>query len=111
MSTRPNGQKVDNNWEPEYDLDRFITSSGLSVAACTEQHDEFVENINRQTSYGMGPGYRFWDDELGRFELISQYERFQPWAMAKTPSLDAHGLEWDYKRLLSGTRLELFSTA
>lgn len=105
-----NSQKVDNNWELEYDLDRFITQQWFIRSSVYEQHDEF-EKINRQTSYGIGPGYRFWDDELGRFELISQYERFQLRGNGRTTQFDAYGLEWDYKRLLSGTRLELFSTA
>ena len=105
-----NSQKVDNNWELEYDLDRFITQQWFIRSSVYEQHDEF-EDINRQTSYGMGPGYRFWDDELGRFELIGQYERFQLRGNGQNTQFDAYGLEWDYKRLLSGTRFELYSTA
>ena len=105
-----NSQKVDNNWELEYDLDRFITQQWFIRSSVYEKHDEF-EDINRQTSYGMGPGYRFWDDELGRFELIGQYERFQLRGNGQNTQFDAYGLEWDYKRLLSGTRFELYSTA
>lgn len=91
-----NSQKVDNNWELEYDLDRFITQQWFIRSSVYEQHDEF-EDINRQTSYGMGPGYRFWDDELGRFELIGQYERFQLRGNGQNTQFDAYGLEWDYK--------------
>lgn len=47
-----NSQKVDNNWELEYDLDRFITQQWFIRSSVYEQHDEF-EDINRQTSYGM----------------------------------------------------------
>ncbi len=105
-----NSEEVDNNWELEYDLDRFITQQWFVRSSAYQQRDAF-EKIDRQTSYGMGPGYRFWDDELGRFELIGQYERFALHGAGDTTRFDAYGLEWDYKRLLSGTRIELYSTA
>ncbi len=105
-----NSEQVDNNWELEYDLDRFITQQWFIRSSAYQQRDAF-EKIDRQTSYGMGPGYRFWDDELGRFELIGQYERFTLHGSGDTTRFDAYGMEWDYKRLLSGTRIELYSTA
>lgn len=105
-----NSEEVDNNWELEYDLDRFITQQWFVRSSAYEQRDAF-EKVDRQTSYGMGPGYRFWDDELGRFELIGQYERFTLHSAGDTTRFGAYGLEWDYKRLLSGTRIELYSTA
>lgn len=105
-----NSEEVDNNWELEYDLDRFITRQWFIRSSAYQQRDAF-EKIDRQTSYGMGPGYRFWDDELGRFELIGQYERFALHGAGDTTRFGAYGLEWDYKRLLSGTRIELYSTA
>ena len=105
-----NSEQVDNNWELEYDLDRFITQQWFIRSSAYQQRDAF-EKIDRQTSFGMGPGYRFWDDELGRFELIGQYERFALHGAGGTTRFGAYGLEWDYKRLLSGTRIELYSTA
>ncbi len=105
-----NSEEVDNNWELEYDLDRFITQQWFIRSSAYQQRDAF-EKIDRQTSFGMGPGYRFWDDELGRFELIGQYERFALHGAGDTTRFGAYGLEWDYKRLLSGTRIELYSTA
>ena len=105
-----NSEEVDNNWELEYDLDRFITQQWFIRSSAYQQRDAF-EKIDRQTSFGMGPGYRFWDDELGRFELIGQYERFALHGAGGTTRFGAYGLEWDYKRLLSGTRIELYSTA
>jgi hypothetical protein len=109
-----NGQKAERNWMLEYDLDRFISEQWFVRSSLYEQRDEF-ESIDRQTSFGMGPGYRFWDDELGRFELIGQYLRYQLHANASAAHpgdtrFDAGSLEWDYKRLLAGTRVELYST-
>ncbi|MBX9913695.1 MAG: DUF481 domain-containing protein [Pseudomonadaceae bacterium] len=109
-----NADKVKQNWLLEYDLDRFISEQWFVRSSLYQQHDEFA-SIDRQKSLGVGPGYRFWDDELGRFELIGQYQRFKLHANAQAhkpgnSSFDAGSLEWDYKRLLAGTRVELYST-
>jgi hypothetical protein len=109
-----NSLKVERNWQLEYDLDRFITEQWFVRTSGYEQHDEF-ENINRLQSYGIGPGYRFWDNELGRFELIGQYQRFQlhsdtSGSQPGDTRFDAAGMEWDFKRLIAGTRVELYST-
>jgi hypothetical protein len=109
-----NNLKVEQNWQLEYDLDRFINEQWFVRTSGYEQHDQF-ESINRTQAYGVGPGYRFWDNELGRFELIGQYERFQlhSAASAEHPGdtrFDAAGMEWDFKRLIAGTRVELYST-
>ena len=112
-----NNLKVERSWQLEYDLDRFITEQWFVRSSWYEQRDEF-ESIDRVQSYGMGPGYRFWDNELGRFELIGQYERFQLHSnsskasdlQADDTNFDAAGMEWDFKRLIAGTRLELYST-
>jgi hypothetical protein len=109
-----NNQQVERNWQLEYDLDRFITEQWFVRSSVQERRNAF-ESIDRVSSYGIGPGYRFWDDELGRFELIGQYQRFNLHANANAANpgrtdFDAGSLEWDYKRLLAGTRLELYST-
>ncbi|MDP3846432.1 MAG: DUF481 domain-containing protein [Pseudomonas sp.] len=109
-----NTQKVEQNWQLDYDLDRFITEQWFVRSSLHEERNEF-ESIDRKSSYGIGPGYRFWDDELGRFELIAQYQRYRLHAdvSAAYPgdiSFDAGSMEWDYKRLLAGTRVELYST-
>jgi hypothetical protein len=109
-----NSQKVEQNWKLDYDLDRFITEQWFVRSSLHEQRNEF-ESIDRVSSYGIGPGYRFWDNELGRFELIGQYQRYQLHADASADNpgntqFDAGSMEWDYKRLLAGTRIELYST-
>jgi hypothetical protein len=112
-----NNVKVEKNWQLEYDLDRFISEQWFVRTSLFEQRNEF-ESIDRVQSYGIGPGYRFWDSELGRFELIGQYERFQLHgnsahasnSQADDTNFDAAGMEWDFKRLIAGTRVELYST-
>ncbi len=105
-----NGEKVDDNWELEYDLDRFFTEHWFWRVGGEHREDEF-ESIERQRILGTGPGYRFWDDELGRFDLIAQFNRVRLESDIVDLAFDTTSLELDYKRLLWGTRLEFYANA
>lgn len=66
--------------------------------------------LERQSALGTGPGYQFWDDELGRFDTVAEISRWQlEWRDQPREDFTSYSLEWDYKRLLAGTRLELYS--
>jgi hypothetical protein len=67
--------------------------------------------VTRQRILGTGPGYRFWDNELGRFDLIGQVNRVRLDSPYGDLSFDTWSMEWDYKRLLWGSRLEFYSNA
>lgn len=105
-----NGERTEDNWELEYDLDRFLTEHWFVRGSYDQENDEF-QFFNRQRSYGVGPGYRFWDNELGRFDLIAQLSRFQLESDAGDIDFNAYSFEWDFKRLIWGTRFELYSKA
>jgi hypothetical protein len=105
-----NGKQVDDNWQLEYDLDRFLTDHWFWRTGVEQREDEFAQ-IKRQRIVGTGPGYRFWDNELGRFDLISQFNRVRFETDQAELEFDTYSLEWDYKRLLWGTRLEFYSNA
>ena len=105
-----NGSKVDDNWKLEYDLDRFFTEHWFWRVGGEQQEDQF-EFVTRLQMVGSGPGYRFWDDELGRFDLIGQFNRVHLDTTAGDLAFDTLSMEWDYKRLLWGTRLEFYSNA
>jgi hypothetical protein len=105
-----NEVKTADNWQLEYDLDRFISDNWFWRAGAEQNEDEF-SFVTRQRSLGTGPGYRFWDNELGRFDMIGQFNRMQLQTSEGELSFSTYSLEWDYKRLLWGTRLELFSNA
>ena len=105
-----NDKKIDDNWQLEYDLDRFLTDHWFWRVGVEQQEDEF-ERINRQRIVGTGPGYRFWGNELGRFDLVSQFNRVRFETAEADLEFDTYSLEWDYKRLLWGTRLEFYSNA
>ena len=105
-----NGEKVEDNWELEYDLDRFFSQHWFWRVGVEQGEDEF-ESIERQRILGSGPGYRFWDDELGRFDLIAQLNRVRLESDIVDLAFDTTSLELDYKRLLWGTRLEFYANA
>ncbi|MNF55921.1 hypothetical protein D3C84_373970 [compost metagenome] len=105
-----NGNKVDDNWKLEYDLDRFLSEHWFWRVGGEQQEDQF-EFVTRLQMIGSGPGYRFWDDELGRFDLIGQFNRVHFDTTAGDLAFDTFSMEWDYKRLLWGTRLEFYSNA
>jgi hypothetical protein len=105
-----NDEEKEDNWELEYDLDRFLTDHWFWRTGYEQDEDQF-EQINRQRILGTGPGYRFWDDELGRFDLVGQVNRVRLDSPLGELSFDTWSLEWDYKRQLWGTRLEFYSTA
>ncbi|MEB0208701.1 DUF481 domain-containing protein, partial [Pseudomonas sp. CCC3.1] len=58
------------NWNAEYALDHFIDDKWYWQGRLSYTRDR-VEDISRQRTVGTGPGYQFWDDELGAFSLGS----------------------------------------
>ena len=63
---KKDGRKVEDNWELDYDLDRFFDEHWFWRGSYSQKHDA-IDNLERQSALGTGPGYQFWDDELGRF--------------------------------------------
>ncbi|MFG5859861.1 DUF481 domain-containing protein [Metapseudomonas sp. CR1201] len=104
------GERTEDNWELAYDLDRFFTEHWFVRGSYDQDNDEF-QFFERQRSYGVGPGYRFWESELGRFDLIAQLTRFELESDAGDLRFNAYSFEWDFKRLIWGTRFELYSKA
>ncbi|MFC5694026.1 DUF481 domain-containing protein [Pseudomonas sp. GCM10022186] len=105
-----NDVRTEDNWELEYDLDRFLTDHWFVRGSHDQDNDDF-EFFERQRSFGIGPGYRFWDSELGRFDLVAQLSRFHLESAEGDLDFNAYSFEWDFKRLIWGTRFELYSKA
>ncbi|MEK1906568.1 MAG: DUF481 domain-containing protein [Pseudomonas sp.] len=103
------GDETEDNWELEYDLDRFFTDHWFWRAGYDHKEDQFSD-VYRQRMLGSGPGYRFWDNELGRFDLITRYNRVALNSDYGEFDFNTWSLEWDYKRLLRGTRFEFYTT-
>lgn len=103
-------ERTEDNWELAYDLDRFLTQNWFIRSTAAQDEDKFSV-FYRQRAFGMGPGYRFWDNELGRFDVITQFTRYQLSAEDQSLDFNAYTLAWDYKRLFVSSRFELYSKA
>ncbi|MEI2265261.1 DUF481 domain-containing protein [Erwinia sp. CGal63] len=71
---------------------------------------DWVEDLSEQALIGTGPGYQFWDNELGSFSLALLGGAFS--YGYSDGSADSHlgaSLRWDYQRFLQGRKLVLFS--
>lgn len=104
-----NDSEIKDEWEYNYDQDYFFTEKWFVRGSYGELRDKFDE-VERQTAFGAGPGYRLWDSALGHFELIGQYDHYNLQTSGKDISFDASSMEWDFKRLLWGSRVELYTT-
>lgn len=105
-----NDRLTDDNWHVEYDIDRFFNEHWFWRLG-GEQEIDHLEFVEKQQIIGTGPGYRFWDDSLGRFDLIGQVNQVKFDYPGGDLSFRTFSMAWDYKRLLWGTRLELYTNA
>ena len=97
------------NWGMEYALDRFLTEHWFWQGRLEYKRDR-VEDLRRQRTVGTGPGYQFWDDELGAFSVAGLLNRSDyEYANGENDNFYAVSMKWDYNRYLIGKSVELFS--
>jgi len=97
------------NWSAEYALDRFLTEKWFWQGRFEYKRD-MVEELERQRTVGTGPGYQFWDNELGAFSVASLLNRTDyEYSNGESDNFYAASLKWDYNRYLVGKSVELFS--
>lgn len=107
--SKDNGNVSANNYGADYTLDRFLGEHAFWQGRASHKRD-FVEELDRQTSYGTGPGYQFWDDELGAFSLSGLAGRVHyGYADGEAESFYAASLRWNYNRYLRGRQFELYT--
>ncbi|MHA6492665.1 DUF481 domain-containing protein [Pseudomonas borbori] len=98
------------NWDAEYALDRFLTEHWFWQGRIEYKRDQ-VEEVARQRTIGTGPGYQFWDNELGAFSVAGLLNRSDyEYANGESDNFYAVSMKWDYNRYLIGKSFELFST-
>ncbi|MBC9252081.1 peptide chain release factor RF-3 [Pseudomonas alcaligenes] len=108
QETKDDEKKTDRS-ELNYDLDRFITDKFFWQGQLKYTRDR-IEDLEIQRTVGTGPGYQFWDDELGAFSVAGLYNRNDySFVDGENESFDSASFEWDYKRYLIGKNFELFS--
>ena len=97
------------NWSAEYALDRFLTEQWFWQGRLTYKRDK-VEELSRQRTVGTGPGYQFWDDELGAFSLGSLLNRTDyEYSDGGKDNFYSLAMKWDYNRYLIGKSVEFFT--
>lgn len=103
------GERKTDRVELNYDLDYFLTQKFFWQGQLKYTHDR-VEDLETQRTVGTGPGYQFWDDQLGAFSMTSLFNRNDyVFADGSSEHFNSAALEWDYKRYLIGKSFELYT--
>ncbi|WP_321552843.1 DUF481 domain-containing protein [Denitrificimonas halotolerans] len=104
-----NGAKKTESFEASYALDRFITERWFWKNKAKYLNDH-IEELRRQYVYGTGPGFQFWDNELGALALSSlvNHNKFK-FNSGEQQSFNSGILSWNYNRYFSGKVFELYS--
>lgn len=107
----------------DYDLNRFFTDQWFWQTSVAYQRDR-LGDIKRRRQLGMGPGYAWWDNALGRFETSARLDHVKLEGRdefsrslaalernGSSRNFNAIALEWDLSRLLFARDVELFHNA
>ena len=107
---KTNGERDRHNYGLTNSLDYFWSKSWFWRGDASFSRD-FQNDLYQELKYGSGPGYRFYDDKSGRFELGTTLGR-QGYRYYSQPDLrfSILTLNWDYRRfLLQDGLLELYT--
>ncbi|HEX8544889.1 MAG TPA: DUF481 domain-containing protein [Pseudomonas sp.] len=97
------------NWSAEYSIDRFLTEKWFWDGRINYKRDK-IEDLSRQRTVGTGPGYQFWDDELGAFKLGALVNRTDfEYSNGEKDNFYSVAGTWDYNRFLIGKKVEFFT--
>ena len=97
------------NWDAEYALDRFIDEHWFWQGRLEYKRDK-IEDVRRQRTLGTGPGYQFWDNELGALSVAGLFNRSDyEFASGNKEDFYSVAMKWNYNRYLVGKTFELFS--
>ncbi|RKS84605.1 uncharacterized protein DUF481 [Orbus hercynius] len=94
----------------QYDVDRFFTPSFFWQGNAQYKHD-WIEDIKTKTSFGTGPGWQVWQDELSAlsFTGLISYQKID----YRNGNDSVHPLgsvKWNYYQFFSGKSLKFFTT-
>ncbi|MCJ1885001.1 DUF481 domain-containing protein [Pseudomonas sp. LA21] len=98
-----------NNYSAEYALDRFLDEHWFWQGQAQYKRD-WVEDLQKKRTVGTGPGYQFWDNELGAFSLAALINRNDyEFTDNEKDHFYSSSLKWDYNRFLLAKKFELFT--
>jgi len=93
----------------QYNLDKFITPEFFWQSSTQYRHD-WIEEIASKKSFGSGPGYQLWDNELSSLSLalLLNYQEmhYQNGEQSRHP---LSTMRWDYQRFFNGKAIRLFT--
>ena len=104
-----NGATKTENFEASYALDRFITEQWFWKGKAKYINDH-IEELRRQYVYGTGPGYQFWDNELGALAVsgLLNHNKFE-FESGHKQSFNSGTLTWNYNRYIGGKSFEMYT--
>lgn len=92
-----------------YALDRFFSERWFWQGKYKYNKDR-LEELHRQHSYATGPGFQFWDNELGSLSAALLYNHARlHYRQDGVTRLNSSSLAWDYQRFFFAKTLELFN--
>lgn len=114
-----NSVRKDNNYEVTYDLDHFFTEHWFLRLHGRRKRD-YLGHDTTEDEFGAGPGYQFWDNEQGHFNLSTQFSRTEftyhidltEFGLGQLPvefKFNNINLNWDYRQQIGTHGLELFT--
>ncbi len=104
-----NSAKKTERFEAVYALDRFITEQWFWKNKAKYVNDH-LEELTRQQTLGTGPGYQFWDNELGALAISSLINHNKyTFDSGDKQSFNSSTLSWNYNRYLSGKTFDIYT--
>lgn len=93
----------------EYALDKFVDENWFWQGRYQYKRD-WIESIKINRSFGLGPGYQFWDNDLGAFSLTSLVNS-QTFVYRDQGDDDFYSgaIKWAYNRYLFSKSVEAFT--
>ena len=98
------------NYDAAYTADRFLSEKFFLRGRLRYGRDR-IANPAHQSVLAAGPGYQFWDDELGAFSMSAflTHTRYK-YHDDTRDSFQTVGLSWDFTRYLAGKQWQIFTT-
>lgn len=97
------------NWSIQYAADRFFNEKFFWQGRLAYTDDN-IQDISRQRTLGTGPGFQFWDNELGAFSLAALLNRADyEFRGGNETNFYSASFKWDYSRYFYGQTVQIFT--
>jgi hypothetical protein len=103
-----NSVTTSHHWELGYKLDRLLGEQFFLRSSLLRRDDAFA-TIARQRGLGLGVGYRFAEEDAERLDLTAGLARIGFDLRATEERVNVVLLQWDYRKRLFSSSLEVFT--